>query len=102
MNRLLEILVAIAIVLVLAVVFAVALPSHRHIERSVEVSSPVRQIFDVVDGFRTYPSWNALRAYDSKVQLNFGGPEMGAGAKVDWSSRDERIGNGSLTVAATP
>jgi hypothetical protein len=102
MTRLLEILVAIAIVFVLAVLFAVALPSHAHIERSVEVSSPVRQVFDVVDGFRTYPSWNALRAYDPKVQLNFEGPPMGPGAKVDWTSSDERIGNGSLTVAADP
>ena len=102
MTRLLEILVAIAIVFVLAVLFAVALPSHRHIERSVEVSSPVRQIFDVVSGFHTYPSWNALRAYDPKVQLNFEGPAMGAGAKLDWTSADERIGSGNLTVAADP
>lgn len=104
MTRLLELLVAIAIVFVLAVLFAIALPSHRHIERSVEVSSPVRQVFDVVDGFRTYPSWNALRAYDPKVQLSFrkDSPEAGAGAEVDWSSTDTRVGNGSLTVAADP
>jgi len=102
MTRLLEVLVAIAIVLVLAVVFAIALPSHRHIERSVEVSSPVRQVYDVVSGFRTYPSWNALVAYDQKVQLNFEGPVMGAGARLDWSSTDERIGSGNLTIASDP
>jgi hypothetical protein len=102
MTRLLEILVALAIVLVLAVVFAVALPSHRHIERTVEVSSPARQIFDVVDGFRTYPSWNALRAYDSRVQMNFEGPAMGPNARVTWTSNDKRIGNGSYTVATDP
>ncbi len=102
MTRLLELLVAIAIVFVLAVLFAIALPSHRHIERSVEVSSPVRQVYDVIDGFRTYPSWNAERAYDPKVQLNLEGPAMGPGAKVNWVSSDKRIGNGSLTVAADP
>lgn len=102
MTRLLEILVALAIVFVLAVVFAIALPSHRHIDRTVEVSSPARQIFDVVDGFRTYPSWNALRAYDSRVQMNFEGPAMGAGAKVTWTSTDKRIGDGSYTVSSDP
>jgi len=102
MTRLLELLVAVAIVFVLAVVFAIALPSHRHIERSVEVSSPVRQVFDVIDGFRTYPSWNALRAYDPKVQLNFEGQVMGPGAKLNWNSMDQRIGSGSLAVAADP
>lgn len=102
MTRLLEILVAIIIVFVLAVLFGVLLPSHRHIERSVDVSSPARQVFDVINGFRTYPSWNALRAYDHTVQLSFGGPESGAGALVNWSSNDARIGTGSLTVAADP
>ncbi len=102
MTRLLEVIVALVIVFVLALVFAVFLPSHRHIERSVEVSSPARQIFDVVDGFRTYPSWTALRAYDSRVQLNFDGPALGPGAKVNWTSTDTRIGNGSLTVASNP
>lgn len=104
MTRLLEVLVAIAIVFVLAVLLAIALPSHRHIERSVEVSSPIRQVYDVVSGFRTYPSWNALRAYDPRVQLSFkkDSAEMGPGAEVDWTSTDERIGNGSLTVAPDP
>ena len=102
MTRLLEVLVAIAIVFVLAVLFAIALPSHAHIERSVEVSSPVRQVYDVVNGFRTYPSWNALRAYDPKVQLNFEGPAMGPTSKLNWTSADERIGSGSLTVASDP
>src|ERR1700709_1522229 len=102
MNRLLEIIVALAIVFVLAVGFAIALPRHRHIDRTVEVSSPARQIFDVIDGFRTFPSWNALRAYDSRVQLNFDGPAAGPGAKVNWISKDSRIGNGSLTVSNNP
>ncbi|MGH8040770.1 MAG: hypothetical protein ACREPN_01865 [Rudaea sp.] len=102
MTRLYEILVALALVFVLAVVFAIALPSHRRVERSVVVSSPARQIFDVVEGFHTYPLWNAMAGYDSRVQLNFEGPAMGVGAKIDWHSTNERVGDGSLTVAADP
>lgn len=102
MTRLLELLVAIAIVFVLAVILGIALPSHRHIERSVVVSSPVRQVYDVVSGFRTYPSWNALRAYDPKVQLNFKGAEIGPGAEVDFNSADQRVGSGSIVVASDP
>jgi len=102
MTRLLEVLVAVAIVFVLAVILGVALPDHRHIERSVVVSSPVRQVYDVLSGFHTYPSWNALRAYDSRVQLSIKGAEMGPGAEVDWSSQDQRVGTGSLVVASDP
>jgi hypothetical protein len=102
MTRLLELLVALAIVFVLAVVLGIALPDHAHIERSVVVSSPVRQVYDVISGFHTYPSWNALRAYDPKVQLNFKGADFGPGAEVDWTSADDRIGSGSLVVAQDP
>jgi len=102
MTRLLEILVAIAMVFVLAVVVGILLPSHRHIERSVVVSSPARQIFDVINGFRTFPSWTALRAYDRNVKMTPKGPESGPGAELDWNSTDERIGNGSLKVSANP
>ena len=102
MTRLLEILVAIAIVFVLAVVVGILLPSHRHIERSVVVSSPARQIFDVIDGFRTFPSWTALRAYDRNVKMTPKGPESGPGAELDWASTDDRISDGSLKVAANP
>lgn len=102
MTRLLEILVALAIVFLLAVVFAITLPSQRHIERSITVSSPARQIFDVVDGFRTYPSWNSLTGYDARAQMTFEGPPMGPGAKFNWRSSSDIIGNGSLTVAAVP
>jgi hypothetical protein len=98
MMRLLEVIVALIIVAVLGVLFGVALPDHRHIERSTEVSSPVRQVFDVVSGFRSYPSWTALRAYDPKVQLNLVGPDQGNGSSVNWVSGDPRIGSGSYTV----
>src|SRR5690242_21242698 len=102
MTRLLEIVVALAIVFVLAVVVGIALPSHRHIERSVVVSSPARQIYDVIGGFRTFPSWTALRAYDRNVQMKTEGPADGAGARFNWVSSDERIGNGSLAVSNNP
>jgi len=99
MIRLLEVIVALIIVLVLGVLFGVSLPDHRHIERSTEVSSPVRQIFDVINGFHSYPSWTALRSYDPRVQLNLVGPDQGNGASVNWVSGDSRLESGSYTIS---
>ncbi|MGH8123951.1 MAG: hypothetical protein ACREPT_14415 [Rudaea sp.] len=102
MIRLLEICVALIIVFVLAILFAIALPDHRHIDRSIVISSPVRQVYDVLDGFRTYPSWSALRAYDPRVRFDYYGPENGSGAKVNWVSADARVGNGDFTIIPDP
>ena len=85
MTRLLEILVALAIVFVLAVLFAVALPNHRHIDRSVEVSAPARQIFDVVDGFPHVPFVECVARVrsGSSTELRRSADGRGCGSHVD-------------------
>ncbi len=98
MTRLLEVLVALFIVFLLTVIYGVLLPSHGHIERTLEISHPLRQVYDVLNGYRTYPVWNALSAYDPKLQLNFEGPEAGKGARVKWYSLNETVGTGSLSI----
>ena len=57
MTRVLELLVSLVIVAVLAVLVGAVLPSHGHIERTVEVSNPLRQVFDSVNTFRRFPEW---------------------------------------------
>ncbi|MEP6940086.1 MAG: hypothetical protein ABI846_10000 [Rudaea sp.] len=102
MIRLIEMFVALVIVAVLALVFGLVLPSHRHTDRTIVLSSPLRQVYDVLNGYRTYPSWSALRAYDPKVRFDYYGPERGSGAQVKWVSADARIGNGSYTIIPDP
>ncbi len=98
MIRILEILVALLIVGLLAVLVGVLLPSHGHTERSVEVSSPVRQVYDSVNSFRRYPQWSALRTFDPNVQMTLEGPEAGPGARVSWTSTSPKVGSGSLEI----
>lgn len=101
MTRIFEVLVSLLIVFVLAVVVAVFLPDHGHVERSVEVSSPLRQIYDSLNTFRRFPEWSALRRLDPQVRMNFAGPESGEGAKVLWTSSQPKVGDGSLEIASS-
>lgn len=101
MIRIFEVLVALLIVFVLAVVVGVLLPSHGHVERTVEVSSPLRQVYDSVNTFRRYPQWSGLRSFDPNVQMTLAGPEAGPGAKVNWTSSSPKVGSGSLTIVST-
>jgi hypothetical protein len=101
MIRIVEVLVALLIVFVLAVVVGVLLPSHGHVERTVEVSSPLRQVYDSVNTFRRYPQWSGLRSFDPSVQMTLAGPEAGPGAKVSWNSASPKIGAGNLEIVST-
>ncbi|GAA0720903.1 polyketide cyclase [Dokdonella soli] len=98
MIRIVEVLVALLIVFLLAVVVGVMLPDHGHIERTVEVSSPVRQVYDSINTFRRYPQWSALRSFDPRIQMTLEGPESGPRAKVSWTSAVQKIGTGSLEI----
>jgi hypothetical protein len=101
MIRIVEILIALLIVVVLAVVVGLVLPSHGHVERTVEVSSPLRQVYDSVNTFRRYPQWSGLRNFDPNVQMRLSGPDEGPGAKVAWTSTSKKIGDGSLQIASS-
>ncbi|MFZ2237719.1 MAG: polyketide cyclase [Dokdonella sp.] len=98
MIRVLEIILSLIIVFLIAVVVAVFLPSSGHIERVVELSNPVRQIYDTIDGFGRYPDYSALRTFDPAVKFTSSGPENGVGAKIAWNTRYDKIGDGGLTI----
>jgi uncharacterized protein YndB with AHSA1/START domain len=101
MTRVLELLVSLVITFALVLIVGVLLPAHGHIERHVEVSSPLRQIFDSVDTFRRFPEWSALRRFDPQTRMTLEGPESGQGARVKWSSTVQQVGDGSLEISSS-
>lgn len=103
MTRVLEFIVALIIVAVVGVVVGVIMPSSGHVERSLVVSKDLRQVYDVVNNFRTFPDYGVLRAYDPKTAYTLSGSAYGPGSEISWNSQDEKVGQGKLTIAsATP
>jgi hypothetical protein len=100
MTRVLEFIVALIIVAVAGVVVGVIMPGSGHVERSLVVSKDLRQVYDVVANFRTFPDYGVLRAYDPKTQYTLSGNAYGPGSEISWSSEDPKVGNGKLTVAS--
>lgn len=98
MIRLLELLIALVLVAVLAVVVGVMLPSHHHVEHSTETNRPQPVVFDLLNGFKRFKDWTALRNRDPRIELNLSGPESGKGARVDYSSSIPEIGKGSWEI----
>ncbi|GAB2569352.1 polyketide cyclase [Dyella jejuensis] len=100
MTRVLEFIVALIIVAVVGVVVGIIMPGSGHVERSLVVSKDLRQVYDVVANFRTFPDYGVLRAYDPKTQYTLSGNAYGPGSEISWSSQDEKVGDGKLTIAS--
>ena len=100
MIRVLELLISLLIVAALIIVIGLLLPSHGHLERSVEVSSPVRQIYDSINTLRRFPEWSAERRLDPQMKIEFEGPREGIDAGVRWDG-NESVGKGGLKIVAS-
>lgn len=100
MTRLFELIVALVIVAVLALVVGVLLPSSGHIERSTEVSKDIRHVYDVFDNYRRFPSYSGLRSFDPNAKYQQSkGKWYGPGASISWTG-NEQAGSGKLTIAS--
>jgi hypothetical protein len=99
MSRFFELILSVLIVVVLFVVVGLVLPSHAHVERSAELANPVSQVFDVLNGFRRYNTWQPWAGIDPHATYTREGPDFGVGARLNWSSFEKQVGKGSLEIS---
>ncbi|PZP62365.1 MAG: polyketide cyclase [Pseudoxanthomonas spadix] len=88
MTRLLEFLIALALVLALFLVIGVVLPSHRHLEGSVESNRKMTIVYDTVNNVRRLKDWSLMLPGDPAHLKYSGGADgnVGKGAKVEFTS----------------
>ena len=97
MMRVLELVVALIIVAVLAVVAGLVMPGSGHVERSMTLGKDLHQVYDVLNNFRRFPEYAYLNTEDPKVKYDLGGKPYGVGAQISWTGND-KIGSGKLTI----
>ncbi|WP_199097407.1 polyketide cyclase [Dyella sp. ASV21] len=100
MMRVLEFIVALIIVAVVAVVVGFVMPGSGHVDRSLVVGKDMRQVYDVLNNFRRFPEYSVQREYDRNIKFDFSGKAYGPGAELSWTSQDDKVGNGKLTIAS--
>ncbi|RZA37172.1 MAG: polyketide cyclase [Lysobacteraceae bacterium] len=106
MTRLLEFLIALALVLALFLVVGLVLPSKRHLEESSETNRRMTIVFDTINNVRRLKDWNLLIPTKPSELTYSGGGEghTGVGARVDFNSADDRWGKGhwEITESVAP
>ncbi len=100
MTRLIEILIALAIVAALFLLVGVVLPSSRHLSEHVETNRKMTIVYDTLNSVRRFRDWNPLVLHDPKMKLRLSGPESGVGARLDYSSDNVQVGDGSWEIVA--
>jgi hypothetical protein len=98
MTRVLELVVALILVFVLAVIVGLFMPSSGHIDRSIQIGHNPRHIYDVLNNFRRFQDYagDELKSRDPNVKFTLSGPAYGKGATISWSGNPHTVGDGSL------
>jgi len=99
MTRLIEFLIAAAMVVVLFLVIALFLPAKRVVWHDIETNRPANTVYDVVNGFHHFKDWNPLLNYDSKMKVDFSEDKKALGATLTYDSSKSMIGSGKWTLA---
>ncbi|MDQ3495114.1 MAG: SRPBCC family protein [Pseudomonadota bacterium] len=95
MTRLLELLISIAIVAVLFLLVGVLLPSSRSLTESVETNRRMTIVYDTINSLRRFGAWHPLALRDPGMALELSGPPSGVGARLDYRSSNDAVGEGS-------
>lgn len=97
--KIIKILLIIVVSLVV-LFFAIGsfLPSHCHIERSVNIKTTDKELFNELNGFKSFQKWSPWAKKDPKAKYWFSGPETGIGARMDWKGDPNSVGSGYQKV----
>jgi len=102
MTRLIEFVIALALVLALFLVIGLVLPSSRSLQESVETNRRMTIVFDTLNNVRRLKDWNPLIP-SAANELSYSGGEdnTGVGAKVDFNSANAAWGQGSWEITTS-
>jgi len=87
-------LIGVAALLLLFAAVSLALPTRFSVERSVAIAAPAEKVYPLIAAPAEWQRWSAWNQRDPKMQIEYGGPAAGAGAR--WSWRSDSEGNGTM------
>ena len=93
----LQILGAVAALVVVFVVVVATRPSKFHIERSVTIAAPPERAFAQVNDFHKWVAWSPWEQMDPQMKKTFEGAPSGAGSVYSWVG-NPKVGEGRMTI----
>jgi hypothetical protein len=91
------ILIAVAVIVVLFIVFVATRPSDFRVTRTGRIAAPVEFVFENVNTLRKWDAWSPWAKMDPNCKSIFSGPDSGPGSSMAWSG-NKKVGQGRMTI----
>jgi hypothetical protein len=94
---LLNILIALAVVLVVFLIVVASRPAEFRVSRTAKISGPPAAVFAQVNDFHNWDAWSPWAKLDPAARNTFEGASSGSGAIFRWAG-NKQVGEGSMTI----
>ncbi|WP_265949643.1 SRPBCC family protein [Dechloromonas sp. A34] len=91
------ILGGLALVIVLALIYAATKPDTFRVERSISIKAPAEKIFPLINDFHRWEQWSPWEKVDPALKRTYSGADSGVGAAYAWFGNKE-IGQGRMEI----
>lgn len=92
------VIITLVVVVALASIVGLFLPSSVSVSRSVTIDAPKPKVFAIINSLRAFSRWSPWTERDPNIKFRFEGPESGVGQKMYWQSTDKNVGTGSMEI----
>ena len=93
-----KILIALAAILVVFLLLVSVQPSDFRVTRSATIPAPQSAVFPHVNDLHNWHAWSPWAKMDPNAKTTFEGPSSGVGAVMRWTSANDQVGEGSMTI----
>ncbi|MBD3419592.1 MAG: hypothetical protein GF398_05680 [Chitinivibrionales bacterium] len=102
MKALKVIFVTLIVIVVLAALVGLFLPSKFKVERSIVIKAPADIIFENVNDLKKAEKWNAWMSQDTTMKITYGEKTAGVGATSSWTSKHSGSGSQKIIESDRP
>ncbi len=92
-----KIVIAIVVVIVAILGYAVSLPDTFRVERSISIKASPEKIFSRINDFHRWAEWSPWENLDPHLKRTYRGLVPGAGSSYLWEGND-KVGAGSMEI----
>ena len=92
--------IGLAVIVVIGVltVIGLMLPRHVQVSRSSVMAAPPEKIYPYLADLKRFNEWSPWARIDPETKFTFSGPESGAGARMNWESKHQNVGSGTMEI----
>lgn len=92
--------IAIVVLIVALLVYAMTKPDSFRIERSANINAPPEKIFSFINDFHNWVAWSPWEKIDPALKRAYSGMTSGKGAVHEWEGNNQ-VGQGRMEISDT-